>query len=231
MELADSDLYGILQIKGSINEEELHWIMVDVLNGLEYLHKLGVAHRDIKPQNILLFGPAYDPILSNAKLTDYSLVREANDETVSHSYVGTRAYMAPELHLMTPVSDVFKLDIWSLGITMYECLVGRSLDWNPALAAAASLQLQNLSPFTEEYKKMYQQVKDCDKSREVIDLMCEMLELVAAHRYSLNDVDNHPWIRGRELAETSGEESDGSHEQRSGIPWSHSPSSDWSGGQ
>lgn len=202
MELATMDLSDLVGLKGSLPEDELYWLMVQVVDGLEYLHKHKVAHRDIKPQNILIFGEDRNV----AKLTDYSLVREVGSHTISRSWLGTRMYMAPELHLHSKIKDVFKLDVWALGITIYECLMGQRLDWDPRAAADAARESSNMSPMIEEYDKMIDQVEACGKSREVVNLMGWMLDIEVEDRYSLKQVKKHPWMTGGDLSDSSFED-------------------------
>ncbi|RKX68988.1 hypothetical protein DRP53_09500 [candidate division WOR-3 bacterium] len=93
-------------------------ITSDVLKGLEYAHKKGVIHRDIKPGNILL---SYE---GKAKIVDFGLAkaREQSSLTVTGALVGTPAYMSPEQAVGKEVDH--RSDLFSLGIVLYEMLTG-----------------------------------------------------------------------------------------------------------
>ncbi|TFK52188.1 hypothetical protein OE88DRAFT_1657290 [Heliocybe sulcata] len=94
-----------------------------LLSGVEFLHRRGVVHNDIKPANILLskqnvpvlidfgFAEKYDPQSSKAFLSDLAY--------------GTPEYLSPERARGLP-HDTRKSDIWSLGITFFEILTGRT---------------------------------------------------------------------------------------------------------
>lgn len=84
-----------------------------------YLHSYGIAHRDIKLENILLVEDSDD---SPIKLVDFGLSKMLGpSETASDPY-GTLAYVAPEVLMQKPYR--FKGDVWSLGIIIYVMLSG-----------------------------------------------------------------------------------------------------------
>jgi len=93
----------------------------EVADGLAAIHKMGIIHRDVKPSNILL-----DRSDDRAKLTDFGLSRDTTPgDTLTRegTIVGTPEYLSPEQAI-----DASRLegtsDIYSLGITLYECLTG-----------------------------------------------------------------------------------------------------------
>ncbi|MEL7496572.1 MAG: protein kinase [Planctomycetota bacterium] len=107
-------------VKGRADFRQMtDWIRQIAL-GLEAAHSEGMVHRDVKPGNILL-----DASDGRAKLTDFGLARSLGDETLTHADVltGTPQYMSPEqANGETELGPA--TDIYSLGITLYECLVG-----------------------------------------------------------------------------------------------------------
>jgi serine/threonine protein kinase len=92
-------------------------IVLDALDGLEYAHRAGIVHRDIKPANILLTADG------TAVLSDFGIAQVAGGThyTTSGAMMGTLQYMAPEQGLAR--GDA-RSDIYSMGIVLYEMLVG-----------------------------------------------------------------------------------------------------------
>ena len=91
-----------------------------VASGLEAAHSVGMIHRDVKPGNIML-----DKQGGKAKLTDFGLVRSLSDNTLTQTNMlcGTPEYMSPE-QIDSPDSIDSRSDVYSLGVTFYECLTG-----------------------------------------------------------------------------------------------------------
>lgn len=87
---------------------------------LQHTHDHGFQHRDITPRNLMV-SPEGDPVL-----VDFGLVREATRQeglTFAGTTPGTRPYMSPERH-EGKVGDA-RSDLWSLGVILFECLVGQ----------------------------------------------------------------------------------------------------------
>merc|ERR1712032_1129266 len=97
-------------------EPEAARLCSEVASGLSYLHGRGLMHRDIKPENIMLDAKG------SAKIADFGCCTEsAGNKTLE---CGTQAYFAPEM--IEGAGYDQRVDVWALGILLYEMLVGHS---------------------------------------------------------------------------------------------------------
>jgi len=115
MELCDRTLKEYIQQRKTINLDENKKIMEGIINGLDYIHKNGIVHRDINPNNILL-----DSEL-NVKITDFGIaISDGETITENPSYIyGNPIYVAPEVNngIITK-----KCDIYSAGVLFFELI-------------------------------------------------------------------------------------------------------------
>lgn len=109
--------------KGAFSWEDTIQISKQLLNAVGHAHKVGVIHRDIKPSNILLTKDF------RVKVTDFGLAKvirqHGPSSTVTQMRAGTLYYMSPEQVKGLKNVD-FRSDIYSLGMTIYEMLAGRT---------------------------------------------------------------------------------------------------------
>ncbi|KAL7721220.1 Protein serine/threonine kinase [Entamoeba marina] len=108
--------------KEPISEQLKHKIIMDCSKGISYLHINGILHRDIKPDNFLIFSlDANDGVQVNAKLTDFGASRNINMLMTNMTFtsgIGTPTYMAPEV--LHQKKYKVQADIYSFAITMFE---------------------------------------------------------------------------------------------------------------
>jgi len=122
-------------------------IAADVLEALTHAHERGLAHRDIKPDNIVLSAEGGETG-GNAILVDFGIARaiaSSGEDRVTRSgfVVGTEEYMSPEQAGGSPDIDG-RTDIYSLGVVLYEAIAGRPPF--SAASAAAVLDMQQHMP-------------------------------------------------------------------------------------
>jgi serine/threonine protein kinase len=125
MELCHGSLTTLIKFVGRMSEPIANDWLMQVSQALKYLHDSGIAHSDIKPDNILFKEHPQNQDLIQVKLTDFSLshVFSPDSPPMTERAVGTFYYLAPELR-DPEAHDAFKTDIYSLGMTLAESLVG-----------------------------------------------------------------------------------------------------------
>ncbi|KAI9098149.1 hypothetical protein DFS34DRAFT_619776 [Phlyctochytrium arcticum] len=111
------DLLAKLQERGKFDLDSVRNVARGLVKGLQYLHAMGIVHRDLKLQNILLDDAG------NVKICDFGFSRAVHQDVTLTSVKGTPIYMAPELIREQPYT--YAIDLWALGVMLYELYVGK----------------------------------------------------------------------------------------------------------
>jgi serine/threonine protein kinase len=136
----------ILQRQGPVEPEVAAEIGIEACAGLDYAHRRGIIHRDVKPGNLMIHGgPVGGGGEMTVKLTDFGIARAIEQTRITQvgSVVGTAAYLAPEQvrgDEATPATDVY-----ALGVVLYQFLTGR-LPYEGSSLAELAVRQQNESP-------------------------------------------------------------------------------------
>ncbi|KAJ5199317.1 hypothetical protein N7472_004521 [Penicillium cf. griseofulvum] len=170
------ELYKRLQKEDRFPEWKAAQYIAQMASALRYLHQKHVIHRDIKPENILI------GLHGELKMSDFGWsVHSPSSRRLTKC--GTLDYLPPEMadpkRCNTPYDE--KVDLWALGVLMYEFLVGRA-------------------PFEDTPAMTQKRIAKGDMtipsfvSVEAKDLIEKLLVLDSEKRISLENIRKHPWI-------------------------------------
>ena len=125
------DLKSVLRMMGAMSPAQAAGLAVQICDGLEEAHRLGVIHRDLKPANILVDKDGH------ARIMDFGIARSARSRGITDAgtMVGTPDYMSPE---QTEGRDVdARSDLYAMGVMLFEMATGRlPFEGDTALAVA-----------------------------------------------------------------------------------------------
>jgi len=113
------DLKSFIRRSGHLNEAKAIGLAKQIAEGLAEAHRLGVVHRDLKPQNVMIDKDG------NAKIMDFGIARSLHTKGVTGTgvIIGTPEYMAPEQAEGRDVDH--RVDIYALGAILFEMVTGR----------------------------------------------------------------------------------------------------------
>ena len=170
-------------------QEIVQYLMKQIINGVNYLHKNNIIHRDIKPGNFVINFPSkedknnFNLLKAEVKIIDFGFSCINGKDGAFFSKLGSWSYMDP---FLLNVDDLFcfgqKADIWSLGILCYKLLIGRV-------------------PFYNESELLMQQLLKIGTyrvpislSKEAISFINGMLQYQPSKRLSCEELSKHPFL-------------------------------------
>ncbi|XP_041080866.1 MAP kinase-activated protein kinase 2-like isoform X2 [Polyodon spathula] len=182
------ELFSRIQARGdqAFTEREASEIMRDIGTAIEYLHLMNIAHRDVKPENLLYTVKERNAVL---KLTDFGFAKETTTHNSLQTPCFTPYYVAPEV--LGPEKYDKSCDMWSLGVIMYILLCG----FPPFYSNTG----QAISPGMKRRIRMGQyefpNPEWAEVSEEAKQLIHQLLKTDPSERMTISQFMNHPWIK------------------------------------
>ena len=182
MELApNGNLYNLIQnnIKEKVkNMALIKKLIVQSIEIIKYLHSKNIVYRDIKPENLLLDNDY------NIKLCDYGWATYFTPGKFLTVYCGTPEYVSPEVIKKYPYNE--KVDIWGLGVLIFELVFG----YAPFSSTFNEERFNNIKAGKINWPKDLG-----DEYKDLKDLIEKILRVDPKERISLDEIENHPWLR------------------------------------
>ncbi|KAI8146521.1 kinase-like domain-containing protein [Fennellomyces sp. T-0311] len=185
MEYCPNDLFNIV-MSGMMSREEIACCWKQLLNGLEYLHGMGIAHRDLKLDNLVLDHQGMLKIIDFGCSSVFKYPFE-NNIVMSRGILGSDPYIAPEQYTQTTY-DPRQSDVWSCAI-IFVCMTIRSFPWRVARPCDRSFR----AFATNHNQQQFRLLKLLP--REARPIMAGLLDLDPHRRPTLKQVLNDAWVR------------------------------------
>ena len=176
--IGGGDLFSYIPVNGKsiLKPEQAASIIKDVISAVYYIHHMNppIMHRDIKPENVLITSDL------KAKLTDFGLCAYIQPGILRKSTCGSPIYMSPEMIDKTGHNE--KIDIWSIGVLLFELLTGDQA-WAGENLATIEYNIRNLRISWPE-----------DMNGFPSELIKKILKKNPEERISLTDMLNDPFF-------------------------------------
>jgi len=185
------ELFDQIVRKGRLSEDEARFYAAEIVDILEYLHSVGLIHRDVKPENLLLTSDGH------IKIADFGSVKPTRDTPIkvlpnstderACTFVGTAAYVPPEVLNSAPAT--FGNDLWALGCTLYQMLSGSS----PFKDATEWLIFQRIIARDIKFPEYFS-----DEAKDLIDKLLDVdpSKRPGAGPDGYSSLKKHPFFRG-----------------------------------
>ncbi|XGW23648.1 hypothetical protein V3C99_005680 [Haemonchus contortus] len=187
MEKMNGDMLEMIlsQAAGRLDERATRFLLVQILSALKYLHNQGIAHCDLKPENVLL--SETNTNFPQTKICDFGYARFIPESQFRKTIVGTPAYLPPEVLLRQGYNK--SLDMWSVGVIIYVTLSG-TFPFNEGEEIAD--QIQNAA-------FMFPAEPWAEVSPAAIDLIQRLLRVKIEERLTIEQCLAHEWLKGEQL--------------------------------
>jgi serine/threonine protein kinase len=209
------DLGSLIYRRGHLPEADVNVMASQLLSALQYLHEMGITHRDVKPDNILIHNS--NPF--HVKLTDFGLSKMVDsEETFLRTFCGTLLYCAPEVYseyreyddagrrnprgvskkALPPQRYDDAVDIWSLAGVLFYALCG-----SPPYPVKNGTTYQELLNHIMTQPLDIRPLQQVGVSESAIRFVRSMLHTRPENRATIDELENSSWLGGPDSIEMS----------------------------
>ncbi|TRY98349.1 hypothetical protein DNTS_007747 [Danionella cerebrum] len=164
-----------------LTEREVIKYMLQIIDGVQFIHRQGIVHLDLKPENIMCINKTGSKI----KLIDFGLARRLEDSGSLKVLFGTPEFVAPEVINYEAIS--FPTDMWSIGVICYILVSGLS----PFMGENDNETLANVTSATWDFEdEAFDEISDQAKN-----FISRLLKKDMRARLSCAQCLEHPWLK------------------------------------
>ncbi|XP_071419035.1 myosin light chain kinase, smooth muscle isoform X3 [Pithys albifrons albifrons] len=164
-----------------LTERECIKYMKQISEGVQYIHKQGIVHLDLKPENIMCVNKTGTSI----KLIDFGLARRLENAGSLKVLFGTPEFVAPEVINYEPIG--YETDMWSIGVICYILVSGLS----PFMGDNDNETLANVTSATWDFDdEAFDEISDDAK-----DFISNLLKKDMKSRFNCTQCLQHPWLQ------------------------------------
>lgn len=200
--LEGGDLITLLSQMRRFSEDMTKFYMAELVEAVDFVHRTGYVHRDIKPDNLCFTKDGH------LKLLDFGLAKEdpglftleeGDAARFMRTQVGTPYYMAPEI--IVQVGYTASVDIWAIGCVVFDCLVGGS-PFVPSVAPGdtQSAIIRKIFKLVKNYETVLPPLYTKYAERRYLSnaavALFRGIFTAANKRLTLNEVRLHPFFEG-----------------------------------
>ncbi|XP_070619528.1 serine/threonine-protein kinase Chk2 isoform X2 [Erythrolamprus reginae] len=187
------ELFDKVQRPARLSERTCKLYFYQMLLAVQYLHKHGIIHRDLKLENVLLSSREENCLV---KVTDFGQSKIIGETSLMQTLCGTPDYLAPEILQFAGTAGYGRsVDCWSLGVILFMCLSG----YPPFSKESARLSLKEQIT-SGNYRYVEEVWKDV--SREAFDLVQRLLVVEPTRRLKIEEALEHPWLQDEHMRRT-----------------------------
>jgi len=191
------DFFELVTSGGLVNEIVVRSYFHQLVEGLEYIHSKGVAHLDLKLENIML-GADY-----MLKIIDFDQAQKVTDDLITSG--GSQGYRAPEVQIGI-CKDLEAADIFSAGVILY-AFQAREFPFLEVEDPTFE-DIRCYSTFVKNNDKFWQKKAESRKDRNIFSaefrqLVNGMLECDPENRFTIEEIKNSEWYKGPVLDNAS----------------------------
>eukprot|EP00803_Ostreobium_quekettii_P011583 evm.model.scf_1644.1 EVM.evm.TU.scf_1644.1 scf_1644:9342-18122(-) len=179
---AGGELFDRIVKAGRFSEDEARYFFQQVIVGVDFCHRSGVCHRDLKLENTLLDGSPQPKL----KICDFGYSKSTVFDSVPKSTVGTPAYIAPEVLKRTQYDGQIA-DVWSCGVTLYVMLVGAYPFEDPEDPRNFRKTIQRIMGVRYSFPSSLRISVDC------MNLIQRIFVADPGRRIRIPEIKKHPW--------------------------------------